>query len=158
MAMATAEAKAKLLEEKWKARQKEFAKARPSRQLEMALQDFEAVRFDSRYKIDLNEAHAFDGEACHVCLGGAVMANTLRFDPRRSAFFTEVEGDLVYVLDMLDAFRLGNVDHGLRLCGAVCYREKHGCDDFDVPDYAADPNGFIECMYEIVDDLRSNGF
>ena len=48
--------------------------------LELGLSDFEAIKYDKRYKRDLNAWHDAEPYICYVGLEGAVMARTLGID------------------------------------------------------------------------------
>lgn len=56
----------------------------PSKLIRLALADFDVVRKDKRYKIDMAVWHSScrygDSDRCSVCLAGAVMANSLKVD------------------------------------------------------------------------------
>lgn len=54
----------------------------PSELIELALRDLELTEADDRYRVNMDRWHELDGEdVCHVCLAGAVMAQTLQLDP-----------------------------------------------------------------------------
>ena len=54
----------------------------PSELLQLALDDISVIKKDKRYKIDLYYWHKpnKDTNTCYVCLAGAVLVNTLKFD------------------------------------------------------------------------------
>ena len=52
----------------------------PSELLKLALDDIAVVKKDKRYKIDTGLWHRPNKKTCSVCLGGAVLASTFKFD------------------------------------------------------------------------------
>lgn len=93
---------------------------KPSELLEHALMDLEAVEaMPDKYVIDMNDWHDFNGYKCHVCLAGAVLANTLGYD------YTDSEEEVLDGLDpkidrltsAINEFRCGYIYSGLVYMG-----------------------------------------
>lgn len=95
----------------------------PSALLETAMNDLEAVERDPTYRVDMGTWHTprplvggglrSSEYVCCVCLGGAVMAGTLKVDPRFDISTGNFPDSIGYKLSALDAFRTGAVTNGL---------------------------------------------
>lgn len=129
--------------------------SRPSEALRQALIDLEKVERDSRYVIDMGIWHQprWDGK-CHVCLAGAVMAQTL--PPEQLMSSSKIDDmDLGHRLMGIDYFRSGDIDTGLKLFG-------HGCPSslppyVTVAKYFNDATMFKQDMRRIIDMLEGAG-
>lgn len=99
-------------------RQKEFSEASPSRILEMALEDLEAVeKQPKKYKVDMGDWHrpeVIKGRTvCNVCLAGAVIANRFHVSPAKETAPIDFPDDVNRRLLALDKFRSGQLGTGL---------------------------------------------
>ena len=118
--MSTIEAKVDALK---KSKAEEFATACPSRVIEMALEDLEAVEQSPNYRVVMEECHRPSQFGyCTVCLGGAVIANRLGGSPSQKLLFDSYEdggwGDEECArLSALDCFRQGLVGAALDYFG-----------------------------------------
>ena len=131
--MATIEDKVKALQ---KSKAEEFSSACPSRTIELALDDLEAVEAQrDKYRIAMAACHSpsADGQ-CVVCFGGAVMANRLGADPEEHLLFDQGDWgeNACCRLTALDHFRRGQIWDGLEAFGATLRgplpRKVHVCD------------------------------
>jgi hypothetical protein len=84
--------------------------SKPSKLIELALADLAACEESPVYVIDMVAwHHASEGGACHVCLAGAVMAQSLGIDPAVSFSPTSLPADVHLQLLALDLLRTGMV-------------------------------------------------
>ncbi len=90
----------------------------PSQLLRLALNDLHTCEEDGRYEIDMYTYHWWNGknDRCHVCLAGAVMAQSLRDDILNDSapFDFGIHADK---LKALDRFRRGMIRSGVSLMG-----------------------------------------
>lgn len=152
--MADLKAKA---EELRKAREEEFANAPPSRIIEMALEDLEAVERTPGYVIDMDVWHdpTSDGR-CAVCFAGAVIAH--RIGTPKDVLFEcmDCSDALQDRFFALNAFRSGNIRYGLELMriedapATVPQR-------MQVVEYEDNPTQFKSDMRALAETLRSAG-
>lgn len=157
----------------------EFLAASPSRRIELALADMDAVEGSPIYTIDMGTWHAPDlrSGTCTVCLAGAILANRHPIRPDQvyvgpfdadgpGEFATSTQWDRI--LCSIDELRNGFVDGFLIEDGRVCdlavedFVMRHGpedlCDPFPgyVP-YDADPAAFKSWAHNIAGKLAAAG-
>lgn len=77
--------------------------------LRVAVADARKLAHDPRYKLDMGLFHAQRENRCHVCMAGAVMACTLKSNPRSPLTPYNFSG-LGGRLDSIDSMRTGNFD------------------------------------------------
>jgi hypothetical protein len=143
-------------------KREEFANALPSRCIELALEDLEAVEKRHEYEIDMGVWHCPEpdrgGEVCSVCFAGAVMAMRLGMDINLEAgpenFDFEVQQRLLAIND----FRKGAIERGLlRFFGPLGDRPHVMFHDFKVTPYSVDSVGFKHDMRMISASLKREG-
>ncbi len=89
---------------------------KPSKLINLALNDLERVEKDDRYIVDMEDWHVPEENGqCFVCLAGAVMAKTLGapIDELTCPLYTSHEKEL----EALDNFRCGWIETALRGLG-----------------------------------------
>ena len=93
----------------------------PSQLLKLALDDIAKIKKDERYEINTGEWHRPNKKTCSVCLGGAVLANTLKFDINNKAvkYIREIKDDI----GVDNCIKLGFIDKFRRLDLANFYDE-----------------------------------
>ena len=93
----------------------------PSALIRAALRDLRECEDDNRYVVDMEEwhrpVHYCGREVCHVCLAGAVLAQTLGAPRERRILDYDLEqyGRVEDGLRALDCFRLGEISAGLEM-------------------------------------------
>lgn len=132
----------------------------PSELLLIALKDLESVENNESYIVDMGTWHSptlRDNNVCHVCLGGAVIAGTLKIDPSFLLYVDSFENhpDIVKKLLALDSFKEGHVDAGLNYLkvdrpNPIKYK-------YFMRSYQIDPIDWKEGMRKIVTDLQQVG-
>lgn len=156
-----------------------FLAAPPSEKIRLALGDLTAAERAPGYRIDMDTWHAPDqtGEACYVCLAGAVMAHRLAIGPRQvyvgpfdadspAEFSAGKAWDDVFTA--LDELRQGYVDAFLSYEGSLtpdarrAFVAAHGADvpSDCFPDHIAyedDPAGFKAWAHAIAAKLQAAG-
>ncbi len=151
--MSTIEAKSEALQ---KSKAEEFATACPSRVIEMALEDLEAVERSKKYKVEMDACHDPRHGKCYVCLGGAVIANRFGADPDERMVFDSCDGwgdEETKRLSALDCFRQGYVAWGLDYFDVKWLDdEKH-----TVARYQRNTKRFKADMRAIAELLKSHG-
>lgn len=92
----------------------------PSRLIRLALLDLQATERDARYTIDMHawhvpadEADEYDDKRCHVCLAGAVIAQSFEARPNAYVMPSELGYEANACLTALNAFRTGDIGKGL---------------------------------------------
>lgn len=160
--------------EKLKKVNEEFASAKPSKVLKMALEDLKVVEKDKQYKVDFADSFhmpvAYSDKRkkakCSVCFAGAVMANRLGVPSDKivcpSDFTDERIMSRLYALDHI---RSGSFAQGINeMLGGqsnntpniidACYSAtfKH-LDGKPFPDYDVDPKGFKEIAEVLIEAL-----
>ena len=160
--MSTIEAKSEALQ---KSKAEEFATARPSRVIEMALEDLEIVEADQKYAINMMAWHepiarpnfmfpdSYIGK-CAVCLAGCVIANRFQRDRDDDLMPEDFNRSIEFRLLALDLFRTGAVDGGLRL---MDIDPSEGCYALDVTAYEDNPTRFKADMRAMAAMLRNHG-
>ena len=148
--MSTIEAKTEALK---KSKAEEFATACPSRVIEMALEDLEAMENDERYYVDMGVWHC-PGPAgkCAVCFAGSVMANRLGISPKGSYEPCDFNPATENRLTALNLFRTGMIDDGLHFIGPKLYMA-----DWRMTDYRENPDKFKSQMHAMAAMLRQQG-
>jgi hypothetical protein len=142
-----------------------FLPKKPSKLIRLAIADLVKTEQDSNYKIHMDTWHVPFHSRCHVCLAGAVMAQTLGADITKDV----VPADFSHVLKViptrtwlrlraLDCFRKGHVSEGLRFMG---YGDDtvQNCDDIRAPglSYSDEPTAFKENLLLIADQFERKG-
>jgi hypothetical protein len=154
-----------------KERADEFANAPPSRVIEMALEDLEAVQaHKDDYFVDMSYWHQPAVETdhdriknaekrCVVCFAGSVMANTLSCDKLVDMGPGDFEdAKVVRRLSALNLFRMGHVHHGLHAMGIQPPAEISPYPEPVSYFTPGKPNkAFKTSMRKLVDLLRSHG-
>jgi hypothetical protein len=134
---------------------------KPSALIRLALADLAAVEANPRYAVNMDSWHKPWQGRCHVCLAGAVMANTFGADPSKFLYPSDVCGDETAFdrLIWLDKLRNGILDP------YPLYEER----SLDLPEeiantwygetplYSDDPVMFREAMLAIAGSLESAG-
>lgn len=152
----------KALEAKRIARNEEFATCKPSRMLEMGMEDLLAVKRDPRYAVNMGIWHEPHGKKCVVCLAGSVMAKSLDIDADRNCGpYGASDGDdnILQRLDALDTLRGGYVESALRDMGIPIPKGL----PYHIPVTSYTEGGgkvfsrFVRDMRGIIDLLKSHG-
>lgn len=139
-------------------REAEFAAASPSRIIEMALEDLEAVeRMPERYDVRMTEWHsgARSDLKCAVCFAGSVIANRFGAQPTEDLGPIDFSYSTAVRLEALNEFRGGNIASGLMemdLChpsGLAGY--------VDIEPYCLETTQFKSDMRALAEMLRANG-
>lgn len=124
----------------------------PSELIRLALSDLEKCEASESYAINMLDWHLPEFGVCHVCLAGAVMAQSLGAyigeKPHPEDFGSGAHGKL----HALDSFRQGLLDQGLAEMGANVLAE-----DRDVPEDHEDPVGFHNAMHALANTLEGLG-
>ena len=137
----------------------------PSALIRVALADLSAIEDDDRYVVDMEEWHRpvfYCGrEVCHVCLAGAVLAQTLGAPRERRILDYDLEqyGRVEDGLRALDYFRLGEISAGLELLNfdlsALDAQWTQYARESEY--YESDPDEFHARMNSLADYLASCG-
>lgn len=131
---------------------------KPSELIRVALKDLEACEQDDRYVIDMSAWHSPQGRLCHVCLAGAVMAQSLGVSPHYEKVpseFQRQDPDTETKLLALNRFREGLVVAGLRM---LCIEQAANFEHLDNPSLD-DVNlpTLKEAMRELASTLEHDG-
>ena len=123
--------------------------------LELALDDLEKIEKNPRYGITMSAWHEpLPDGICHVCLAGAVMAQTLEV-PHNSDITPSLFPDtLSRKLNALDFLRKGEIAYAQMQMGMDVYTQGL---DIDVIKYHIDPKGFKQTLRKLVPELREKG-
>lgn len=140
----------------------EFASALPSRVIEMAVDDLEAVeRLAAKYRIDMDHWHRAPkpGEpTCAVCFAGAVMANRLGVDIGNDVAPHDFDSVTEDRLLALDDFRSGYVHAGLATFNPETDEPPEGVlEEMEVVEYGDDPARFKADMRSMAEMLKKAG-
>ena len=115
----------------------------------LAMQDYDIIKADPRYQIDMGEWHRPNGK-CRVCLAGSVMANTLKTPINENIYSThEIESEeWAIALDQLDEARM--FDCGWHSIDSLFY---------DHPRFpgSKEPEYWYESMQDFVGVLQAEG-
>ena len=139
----------------------------PSELIRVALADLSACERDDGYVVDMDDWHApitddRGREVCEVCLGGAVLAQTLGAEPHEgigdhdlARYGSGVENKM----NALNCFRRGEIDAGLEMLG---YDVDKLSEEWEQYAYEAeydksDPDEFHDRMNSRADYLASCG-
>jgi hypothetical protein len=165
--MTSEEIKVETAEELRKARAEEFSKAPPSRVVEMALEDIEAVEaHPDIYRVNMDIWHRprlLEGEdgrlkkKCVVCLAGSVIANSLGADPDVNYSPADYGAATYARLSALNVFRQGAEEIGLQTMGYHNIAEKLGPRKERYAPYAGNKTQFKAYMRDLVQRLRDAG-
>jgi hypothetical protein len=77
--------------------------------LETAYRDMMLVKQDSRYIFDPDAFHIVEGDKCHVCIAGSIMAKTLNCDISKHLYPRDMGTEWCNKLELIDAIRADNV-------------------------------------------------
>jgi hypothetical protein len=117
--------------------------------IELALGDLEKVEKDERYRVDMDEWHSPNPEACHVCFAGAVIVGTLGVAPNLWASPWQAVPDLwTDALCDLDTIRNG---------GRHLDQYPHLNNNCVTASYDTDPERFKSQLRQLISDLREVG-
>ena len=123
--------------------------------IEVALDDLEKTAVDPRYRVNMNTWHTPHKGVCHVCLAGAVMAQTLKLDP----VVDYVRDRSLYAVDRklsaLNNVRLGSVQLALDNMG---FKDAPHWSRMEVPHYNVDAAGFKTTLRQLATELRAKGY
>lgn len=136
----------------------------PSTILKLAMDDLNQIEKTAGYRVDMGTWHQRRADEwigddiispdllCHVCLAGAVMANTLKAPIGKRAEPEMYPAATANKLRALDKLRTGCVASALEILG----RDKGDYFRFDrwVPDYKFNRRGFKLAMRKLVRDLK----
>lgn len=131
----------------------------PSKAIQQALEDMDAVLADPRYVLNFkfyhqagmpNQFGGEESEQCTVCFAGSVIAKSLGGDPRKNiepAEFSDREANMLWALDR---FRRGDI------FGGLCYLELdykyRGRKTIEVDQQTLE--GFRSGMQEVIAELK----
>ena len=126
---------------------------KPSALIRVALADLRKVERDKRYKVDMANWHEPGVDVCYVCLAGAVMAKSIRIDPKASCTPKGTEhSSKLYALNRLREGRVGWAFHNLGI------RDDGNKFDRYITVYSFDPEAFHADMNKLADDLEAAGY
>lgn len=138
---------------------------KPSDLIEVGLRDLEKIEKTPGYSVDMGDWHSFYADTedspvlCHVCLAGAVMAQTLGVpndvDTTPYDMRDRIGGDkaLANKLLALDSFRVGYVREGV--CDMDIEPPAGMKSTVAVPAYSDDPKLFKASLRELAAYLRN---
>ena len=128
--------------------------SKPSELIRVALADLaKCEAMPETYRIDMSVWHLALDNSCHICLAGAVMAQTLGVEPGYDYWPEVSDTDIYCRLIALNAFRQGLVQQGLFSVGC----NLGNIDPWKITDYKADPIQFRKDMEKLADWLESQG-
>ena len=143
---------------------------KPSALIKVALKDLAKIERSRKYKVNMGFWHrTAPGKKakCEVCLGGSVLAKTLKV-PFRQTLQTHEIGveygqDVGQKIIALDRFRRGQLMNGLQemgLRGLVGdkYYKKFGTYFPEITAYEYDPKKFKEDMLQLAKNLKKIGY
>lgn len=129
----------------------------PSELIRLALSDLQKCEADPAYYINMGLWHkpTSGGNACMVCLAGAVMAKSLNMPKNEELFPNIFDHTTDCKLNALNDFRLGCVKDGLN----SMYIENDLGDELDrhITPYEEDKEKFFSDMTKLADDLEEVG-
>ena len=140
----------------------DITKLKPSKLIDIALQDMLACNNDSRYRVSMEAWHFphsdFTGQnpSCEVCLAGAVMAKTLKAPRSIDTFPDNYSETTRSALHAINAFRVGWGDEAfdyLRLGssrGAKFNRV--------ITPWSESKSGFVDDLCHLSLDLEAAGY
>jgi hypothetical protein len=132
---------------------------KPSKLLALALGDLEKCEQDDRYVIDMQTWHITHGDGCHVCLAGAVLAQSLGCKPDEDPDFNDDYYFEALQLYALNEFRNGNIHTGFMQLDMLDMFDKSSLPaSVPVCTYRYSPWLFKNQMREIVELLEGAGF
>lgn len=96
--------------------------------LALALDDFEKVLGNDRYRVNMNVAHLPRGSRCSVCLAGALIANTLGRNPEEEVWLDDeaFSREVVNRLEAIDHLRLGQIRFAKKLLNGGDFEDQPG--------------------------------
>ena len=136
---------------------KELLPKKPSVLLKLALKDLETCRNSPKYTIDMDYWFYTNGNECTVCLAGAVMAQTLGFDPMESPScgpytHPKISDTTRKKLLALNNFRMGNILTGLNRLG--CKLPKDFPAVIKIVPYERSPDEFLICINKLIENFE----
>ena len=99
-------------------RREHFLTCKPSELILLALEDLEKTeKMTDVYRVNMEWYHApLDNGICNVCLGGAVLAQTVKLTPSM-CWGGDADGNVEGRIFALDSFRTGHIGEGLSEMG-----------------------------------------
>ncbi len=127
----------------------------------VAMKDLAAVERSKAYRVDMATWHdpytTDKGKAvCEVCLGGAVLAKTLKMSP--NTFYVPSYFGWHLRLRAINNLRVGQVDEALMNVGGARSnkaREAAAYLSRDMPDYHSNKKRFKTAMRKLIRDLKA---
>ncbi len=129
---------------------------KPSNFIRQALEDLEVIEKKEGYAINMSTFHDPTDNICEVCLAGAVMANTLGCDPKKSLDPENFTKKIEDKLNALDCFRMGSIEIALDLLGKSIPKG-YSTDSVTITTYRHSPEQFKEDMHALADGLQGMG-
>jgi len=132
---------------------------KPSELIRLAVEDFTKCEAAcDKFEIDMAEyCHTVDGK-CHVCLAGAVMAQTLgcngTFEGRGEVWRDK---DLNRKMEFLNCIRLGFIGHALEHIGGYDTKKYEHLDRDVIGYWGPHKETFKRQVLKIADDLEAVG-
>jgi len=125
----------------------------PSDLLELALEDLKKAEKNPNYKIDMGDWHTPDGDACSVCMAGAVIGFTLDagFEDMNPYDFPK---DIQDKLLAINALRKGGVTDAEDWLPALRGKD---IANFKVVHYKVNPEKFKSDIQAMIEGLRKYG-
>jgi len=131
----------------------------PSTMIYEAIKDLEEIEKNPNYIINMDEwhkPHSVELNKCEVCLAGSVMANTLKVPTENNVSPVFFKGSNYSKLCALDNFRQGSMYGALALLN-ISIPTKYSDKPFPITPYAESPTLFKKDMWELAEDLESEG-
>jgi hypothetical protein len=138
---------------------------KPSGLIRLALEDLKKCLANPDYEIDMDVWHSpTDEGTCHVCLAGAVMAQTLRLEPDGDLSPYDLvtkyhmPQEVVDKLRAINSLRLGMVEFGLDAMGIDIAESGLALDKYyTITAYADDVEQFQQDLHELANTLERQG-
>ena len=125
----------------------------PSKLIEIALNDLEAMEKTPGVQIDMRSWHDADAGGCSVCMAGAVMAKRLGAERDITYYPRDFPGD-TRQLNAINLLRVGDVENA---CYTLKIKNPNDFPDREIIDYELSPTLFKEQMRSFARDLRVAG-
>lgn len=126
--------------------------------LTVALADLQKAEADPRYEINMDEWHAPVGSRCAVCLGGAVLAFSLKTPPMKYVNVIRRGKAVRDKLFAIDYLRRGDVVLAAQCLGISDLRvEKAGIRPRQIVYYKENPKRFKQQLRRLASDLKAAG-
>lgn len=140
---------------------------KPSELILLALADLEKCELDDNYRVNMNVWHEYDyptsmeheyKPTCQICLGGAIMAQTLEVSLEECVDPSSFKGDLDPKLRSLNAFREGRLHEALKILSLERYNSSIPrvvpTTSYTTITYGDNRTNFYQCMNNIVEILK----